>query len=334
PLSEELVDEHEGLEDLKAGLIRTIGRPEDRFFEDGLRPIRACRFLSTLDFFFFVATEKALSNPDVQKRTALVAIERFTDELRKGMKAANPGPMLRKLQESGLLQVFLGRLDHPEKTEIPGHGVLPLPFETELLAAPAGLSDIGTALRQIQDGWDWLVDIRMYLWFRFLFPDLNLQQKNAILRGWKFPNHTLQCLEACYLLFESNPALMSLDSEAKQAVAIVQGNYESRKLLFRLDKILSGRLQPFLQIWETLLELLPEPDGLSKNLIQILGHDFRHGSFRTRDLAIGGKDLMAMGIQGKAVGDALQECLEQVWAHPERNERNTLLEFLKKQRHN
>lgn len=54
----QLVDEHFGLNDIENKLIRTIGNPIKRFSEDGLRPIRALRFASTLDFTIEFETKK------------------------------------------------------------------------------------------------------------------------------------------------------------------------------------------------------------------------------------------------------------------------------------
>ena len=45
-----LVDVFGGVEDLKNGIIRTVGKAEDRFSEDALRVLRAIRFSSTLGF--------------------------------------------------------------------------------------------------------------------------------------------------------------------------------------------------------------------------------------------------------------------------------------------
>ena len=39
-----LIDVHGGMEDLKKGIVRAIGNPNERFAEDGLRILRACRF--------------------------------------------------------------------------------------------------------------------------------------------------------------------------------------------------------------------------------------------------------------------------------------------------
>ena len=43
----DIIDPHEGLADLKIGVLRTVGRAEDRFREDGLRVLRAARFMVT-----------------------------------------------------------------------------------------------------------------------------------------------------------------------------------------------------------------------------------------------------------------------------------------------
>ena len=45
-----LVDCFGGEEDLKAGIIRAVGEPGERFEEDALRMLRAVRFAASLDF--------------------------------------------------------------------------------------------------------------------------------------------------------------------------------------------------------------------------------------------------------------------------------------------
>ena len=49
-----------------------------------------------------------------------------------------------------------------------------------------------------------------------------------------------------------------------------------------------------------------------------------------KELAIGGRDLIAIGIQpGKEIGRILDACLEWVLDEPARNEREMLLEYVK-----
>lgn len=46
----EIIDQHEGLTDLNYHIIKAIGKAEERFDEDGLRLLRACRFAAKLNF--------------------------------------------------------------------------------------------------------------------------------------------------------------------------------------------------------------------------------------------------------------------------------------------
>src|SRR5690606_15815195 len=48
PLRGELLDPFSGLEDLRAGWLRTVGAPDERFAEDYLRVLRALRFAGRL----------------------------------------------------------------------------------------------------------------------------------------------------------------------------------------------------------------------------------------------------------------------------------------------
>ena len=57
---EEVIDHVDGLADLEARLIRTIGDPDVRFQEDPVRMLRAIKFAARLDFRFEDATFRAL----------------------------------------------------------------------------------------------------------------------------------------------------------------------------------------------------------------------------------------------------------------------------------
>ncbi len=56
-----IIDPFGGQTDIKARTIRTVGRPEERFSEDGLRPVRAIRFAAQLNFSIDKETFAALS---------------------------------------------------------------------------------------------------------------------------------------------------------------------------------------------------------------------------------------------------------------------------------
>jgi poly(A) polymerase len=49
PLTEEVIDYHRGVADLKKRVVRMIGEPEERYREDPVRMLRAIRFAAKLD---------------------------------------------------------------------------------------------------------------------------------------------------------------------------------------------------------------------------------------------------------------------------------------------
>lgn len=76
-----IVDKFGGIDDIKNGIIRTVGNPDKRFNEDALRIMRALRFASTLGFE--IENETAVS---VHKNAELlknISAERIYSELMK-----------------------------------------------------------------------------------------------------------------------------------------------------------------------------------------------------------------------------------------------------------
>jgi tRNA nucleotidyltransferase (CCA-adding enzyme) len=78
---EGLVDPFGGYADLRDGIIRCVGNPDDRFQEDALRILRALRFASTYDFAIEEKTAMAIHrNKDRLKN---ISAERIRSELCK-----------------------------------------------------------------------------------------------------------------------------------------------------------------------------------------------------------------------------------------------------------
>jgi poly(A) polymerase len=80
PLSDQVIDYVGGREDLKAGVIRAIGNPAQRFEEDSLRLLRAVRFAARLGFIVEPATAAAIIAHAPQLKR--VSPERIGEELR------------------------------------------------------------------------------------------------------------------------------------------------------------------------------------------------------------------------------------------------------------
>ncbi len=79
-----LIDCFGGLEDLKNGILRTVGNPEKRFGEDALRILRLFRFASTLNF----KIEQTTLNAALTLSHCLenISAERIATELQKAIK--------------------------------------------------------------------------------------------------------------------------------------------------------------------------------------------------------------------------------------------------------
>lgn len=109
PFSKTLVDKFGGQADLKKKIIRTVGDPMDRFNEDGLRPMRACRFAAKLGFEIEKDTLQATGKTlDKAKK---VATERIHDEFVKMLSAQKPSIGIEYMRESGLLNLVMPELE-------------------------------------------------------------------------------------------------------------------------------------------------------------------------------------------------------------------------------
>lgn len=106
PVEERLIDYVDGEADLKAGVLRAIGDPKERFLEDHLRMLRAIRFANTLGFEIEPATWAAIQ--EYAPLVAKVSPERIRVELtRTLLESQKAGTAFRMLLDSGLLAVVL-----------------------------------------------------------------------------------------------------------------------------------------------------------------------------------------------------------------------------------
>jgi tRNA nucleotidyltransferase (CCA-adding enzyme) len=109
PATNALIDPFGGLADLERGVLRAVGDPAERFNEDGLRILRAARFVATLEFELDPATEAAISG--AIKTYAKVSRERVQAEWLKTMKAARPSRAFAVMQRTGILKATFPELD-------------------------------------------------------------------------------------------------------------------------------------------------------------------------------------------------------------------------------
>lgn len=101
-----LVDPFGGAEDLKAGILRSVGEPEARFSEDGLRIMRALRFASRLGFAIDPALDKALHSQ--RHLLGNISAERQNAELCGLLDGGGAGKVLAEYPD--VLEAFIPEL--------------------------------------------------------------------------------------------------------------------------------------------------------------------------------------------------------------------------------
>ncbi len=113
----ELLDYVEGRRDLERGIVRTIGRPEQRFAEDKLRMLRAVRFAARFGYVIEAATSQAIRSLAAQIHQ--VSCERIRDELSKMLTEGRAQRAFKLLDETGLLRELLPEITRMKGVEQP-----------------------------------------------------------------------------------------------------------------------------------------------------------------------------------------------------------------------
>jgi len=106
-----------GLADLDAGVVRAIGRPEQRFEEDHLRMLRAVRFAARFGFEIEPETMRAIRS--LASRIHAVSRERVRDELTKMLTEGHARRAFELLNETGLLAEVLPEIAAMKGVEQP-----------------------------------------------------------------------------------------------------------------------------------------------------------------------------------------------------------------------
>jgi tRNA nucleotidyltransferase (CCA-adding enzyme) len=105
----EIIDFYKGQDDIKDKILRTVGKPEDRFKEDALRMVRAVRLAAELGFTINTDAEKAiLEHSELLKH---IAIERIRDEFNKILMSNSPREGIIRCQKLGILRYIIPELE-------------------------------------------------------------------------------------------------------------------------------------------------------------------------------------------------------------------------------
>ena len=327
-----IADPFAGREDIKNKIIRTVGNARDRFLEDGLRPIRALRFSSQLDFVIQKDTYSAIFDGAVQEKIHGISIERFRDEFCKMLQSPVPSVGLHRMEETGVLAYFIPELAAGRgvtqkdargfhEFDVLDHNIYACdgaPKDNLIVRIAALFHDIGkTSTRTVEKK---EIDGQVFELIHFHGHETKSAQiARDVLFRLKFSNAQID--EVCHLIqhhmffFEQNW------SDAAVRRFIVRIGLENMENLFllRYADIYGMHRVPVVATSDTVKKLNDLRDRIAKVEAEKSAHSLK-------DLAVNGKDLLAIGIPaGKQIGRILNELFQCVLDDPAMNEREQLL---------
>ncbi|MGK7313604.1 MAG: CCA tRNA nucleotidyltransferase [Candidatus Longimicrobiales bacterium M2_2A_002] len=319
PLTGELLDPYGGAGDLEAGRLRTVGEPADRFAEDYLRVLRALRFAGQFELEIEAGTWEAL-RAAVTHLDALSA-ERVREELYKIVgQARTASRSLELYREAGVLAVWYPELDAvtDEPPDRPGElwrrsieAVDALPPSRPTLRVAALLHAVGMPAARTKDlrgGW------------RYTGHEvLGGRKAEDMMRRLKASNADIDRVSR---LVRHQPELFPPD--APDPVIRRWLRHVGPDLvrdLFRLR----------FALWRASDDAGPPDDLLER--CAAARRVLREGPpLSTDDLAIGGHELMELGLEpGPRFKDILESLLEQVMDDLELNRREALIERVREE---
>jgi tRNA nucleotidyltransferase/poly(A) polymerase len=323
PYTGEVIDPFNGRKDLEKRVVKFVGDPNQRIYEDYVRMIRAARFVCLIEGKLDSETFNAIRHN--RHHIKEISPERVRMELLKAMKYRRPSIFFDVLHETGILQIILPEFDNAyghdggrfhnetidEHLKIAGDS---LSSKDPILRLVGYLHDIGkpVAYNLIKDGafidHDKIgADMIKSIFNRYKFSTKDTERaKNLVLfhmRSFdsfiteKAIRKFIKKLNDYNVSFKDWFRLKIADNKANLAKA----NYSSEKIrLFALKVHNSKKLT-------------------------------KSGGFGITDLAINGNDVMQiLNIPpGKEVGDTLKKLLDIVLDDPSLNNKETLVQYLK-----
>jgi poly(A) polymerase len=118
PATDEVLDYHDGLSDIKNGLLRIIGNPAERYREDPVRMLRVVRFASKLGFEIDPTASIAIDR--LAELLTNVPAARLFDEVLKLFHSGSAITTFEKLRQHGLFEYLFPATENILKSEEKG----------------------------------------------------------------------------------------------------------------------------------------------------------------------------------------------------------------------
>ena len=310
-----LVDEFGGVKDLKDGILRCVGNPEERFGEDALRMMRAVRFCSQLGFRMEERTALAIKKlaPSLKK----ISAERVQAELIKLLVAPHPD-RIRLAWETGITAVVLPEfdrvMDQPQNNAHHIYSVGEHTLETLKAIRPDKVLRLTMLLHDMGKPQVVRLDEKGIYHFRGHAASSAVIAR-TVMKRLKLDNDTSGKV---YRLVANHSLYPQATPEG-----VRRGIFQIGEDLFPLflEVKRADILGQSPQVRETKLNYLEQISQLYSEIM------YRGDCLSLKNLAITGNDLLRDGVKpGKSLGELLNSLLDDVLKDPGHNERTYLLE--------
>lgn len=342
-----LVDEFDGVGDLKKGIIRCVGDAGQRFDEDALRMLRAVRFSGQLGFLIEPDTLRAME-ARIQNLEKISA-ERIRVEMTKLLISPNPGT-IRVAYTSGMTKVFLPELDrmmtcdqqnHHHCYTVGEHSIHGIERIRSLMAgekqeelsgyATEKLCRICSSLNKKQYT---VLVLTMLLHdvakpvvmtmddkgegHFYGHPEKSAAMARSILKRLTYDNDTIDTVIRLiryhdYRMENTMRAVRRAASKIGRDIMWMEFVVQYADVLSQSPETIAGKTAKLDQCMEKYEEIEAKKQPLC-----------------VKDLAVNGRDLMQAGIKpGPQLGKILQELLDAVLEEPEQNTKEQLLARVK-----
>lgn len=319
-----LIDPFNGYRDLRHRLIRAVGFPQERFLEDALRILRAVRLAATLNFNIEERTFHALVETMDGLRN--ISIERIREELTNILLSNQPSRGIKMLFSTGVMKYVLPEL---------------MPMAAFLQFSPYHDKDVLNHTLEVLDATERNLPLRLAALFHdsgkpesfhmdeqgvghfYGHEKISARITRETLTRLRYNGRTVQRAERLVAhhmvsVDTKNPyrlkkLLLSLGAEnLPDLVALKRADYGGKPVQEKKGPPLLERLDA----WDERLQAILD----------------RKDPLRISDLALGGRDLLALGVpEGTEVGHILNTLLEKVLQSPELNEKVRLTEIVERE---
>lgn len=289
-----IIDKFDGIKDIKNKIVKTVGNPDERFNEDGLRLVRAIRFSSKLNFKIEDKTLKSIyKNVDIIKN---ISKERITDEFTKMILSDKPQDII-LLYKTGIFK-SIGIFSYINKEKYKD-------LEQELQVLNNCESNLVKRMAMLE-----------YIIKKKKIPSRSIV--DTLVYSNKIKK---ECKSLVECMLKDNIEVNSIE------IKILLNKVGSEKLIeaLNLKKIYYNNYLSRIEKENDILDKIFIIDNIIKKILEI---ENSKECYRLKDLDINGRDLEELGYKGKDIGEILNELLNKVIASPSLNKKEILIDLL------